>query len=272
MRRTSDADWSQLGAGRSRGWCLLWKSRNLMRGMMCADVIVAVACVILVGLFALQHYGTNRVAFMFAPIVIAWLFCISSIGIYNVIVYNPRIFRALSPYYMYNFFRKCGEDGWMSLGGIVLCITGEYIAQSWNCNWNKRFWFSITSVIWLVLSCKLHKATSFIATSTVYVICSMLKLSLYALPGFASVSIPVSWNLKALCSYLRLTTFTSFWCLCAGTEAMFADLGHFKQLSIKVQFFQFLRKSNMLLSSANSYLLSALCISQVKALKIINCV
>jgi hypothetical protein len=122
MGRTSDA-------GRSRGWCLLWKSRNLMRGIMGADVIVAVACVILVGLFALQHYGTNRVAFMFAPIVIAWLFCISSIGIYNVIVYNPRIFRALSPYYMYNFFRKCGEDGWMSLGGIVLCITGEYTAQ-----------------------------------------------------------------------------------------------------------------------------------------------
>lgn len=89
-----------------------------------ADVIVLVACIILVGLFALQHYGTHRVAFIFAPVVTAWLFCISSIGVYNVITYNPHIYRALSPYYMYNFFKKCGRDGWVSLGGIVLCITG----------------------------------------------------------------------------------------------------------------------------------------------------
>lgn len=46
--------------------------------------------------------------------------------------------------------------------------------------------------------------------------------------------LPRDLELKALCTYLRLMTFTSFWCLCAGTEAMFADLGHFKQLSIKV--------------------------------------
>ncbi|KAH8954659.1 hypothetical protein BDL97_08G091400 [Sphagnum fallax] len=72
----------------------------------------------------MTHYGTNRVAFMFAPIVIAWLFCISTIGVYNIIYYDPTIFRALSPFYMYNFFKKCGIDGWISLGGILLCITG----------------------------------------------------------------------------------------------------------------------------------------------------
>ncbi|MBA0601206.1 hypothetical protein Gorai_004391 [Gossypium raimondii] len=38
--------------------------------------IVVLACVILVGLFALQHFGTRRVAFMFAPIVIIWLLVI----------------------------------------------------------------------------------------------------------------------------------------------------------------------------------------------------
>lgn len=92
------------------------------------DVVVAVACVILVGLFSLQHYGTHRVAFMFAPIVIAWLFCISTIGVYNIIYYDPTIFRALSPFYMYNFFKKCGIDGWISLGGILLCITGNNLS------------------------------------------------------------------------------------------------------------------------------------------------
>ncbi|GJN39091.1 hypothetical protein PR202_gb28187 [Eleusine coracana subsp. coracana] len=46
-----------------------------------------------------------------------------SIGIYNISKWNPSVVRALSPYYIYNFFRKAGKDGWSSLGGIVLCIT-----------------------------------------------------------------------------------------------------------------------------------------------------
>ncbi|PNT75424.1 hypothetical protein BRADI_1g32380v3 [Brachypodium distachyon] len=85
---------------------------------------VLIACVVLVGLFALQHYGTHRVGFLFAPILISWLACIGGIGIYNILKWNPSVVRALSPYYIYNFFRKAGEDGWSSLGGIVLCITG----------------------------------------------------------------------------------------------------------------------------------------------------
>ncbi|WJZ97245.1 hypothetical protein VitviT2T_015866 [Vitis vinifera] len=85
---------------------------------------VCIACVILVGLFALQHYGTHRVGFLFAPILIAWLLSISGVGIYNILHWNPRIVSALSPYYAYNFFKETGKDGWRSLGGIVLCITG----------------------------------------------------------------------------------------------------------------------------------------------------
>lgn len=93
-------------------------------GIVFADVTVAVSCCILVLLFALQHIGTRRVSFLFAPIVLAWLFCNSSVGVYNVVVHNPTIFRAISPYYMYNYFRVAGTDGWVSLGGILLCITG----------------------------------------------------------------------------------------------------------------------------------------------------
>ncbi|CAL5041451.1 unnamed protein product [Urochloa decumbens] len=85
---------------------------------------VLFACFVLIGLFALQHYGTHRVGFLFAPILLAWLGCIGGIGIYNILKWNPSVIRALSPYYIYNFFRKAGRDGWSSLGGIVLCITG----------------------------------------------------------------------------------------------------------------------------------------------------
>ncbi|XWS30590.1 hypothetical protein CRYUN_Cryun24cG0131800 [Craigia yunnanensis] len=86
--------------------------------------LLLLACVILVGLFALQHFGTHRVAFMFAPIVIIWLVSIFSVGLYNIICWNPKIVRAISPYYIIKFFRETGKDGWISLGGILLSITG----------------------------------------------------------------------------------------------------------------------------------------------------
>ncbi|KAJ7974545.1 Potassium transporter [Quillaja saponaria] len=88
-------------------------------------VEVPVACIILVFLFAIQHYGTHRLGFLFAPIVITWLFCISAIGVYNILHWNPHVYEALSPYYMYKFLKKTQRGGWMSLGGILLCITGS---------------------------------------------------------------------------------------------------------------------------------------------------
>uniref|UniRef100_A0A453PHC7 Potassium transporter n=2 Tax=Aegilops tauschii subsp. strangulata TaxID=200361 RepID=A0A453PHC7_AEGTS len=84
-----------------------------------------VTCAILICLFALQHYGTHRVGFIFAPIVCIWLLCISMIGLYNIIHWNHHVYRALSPYYMYQFLKKTQKGGWLSLGGILLCVTGS---------------------------------------------------------------------------------------------------------------------------------------------------
>lgn len=86
--------------------------------------VLLLVCVILVGLFALQHCGTNKVAFLFAPVVVLWLMSILAIGLYNVIYWNPKIVTALSPHYIIKFFRETGKDGWVSLGGVLLAITG----------------------------------------------------------------------------------------------------------------------------------------------------
>lgn len=87
--------------------------------------VIPITCFILVCLFALQHYGTHRVGFLFAPIVLTWLLCISALGLYNIIHWNPHVYQALSPYYMFKFLKKTRISGWMSLGGILLCITGS---------------------------------------------------------------------------------------------------------------------------------------------------
>lgn len=71
---------------------------------------------------------------MFAPIMILWLLLIAIVGVYNVIVWNSSVYQALSPYYIYKFFKDTGKDGWISLGGIILCATGKYDLQD-------LFWF-----------------------------------------------------------------------------------------------------------------------------------
>ncbi|KAK1391906.1 Potassium transporter [Heracleum sosnowskyi] len=86
--------------------------------------VLLISCVILVGLFALQHVGTHRLAFAFAPIVLIWLVSIFFIGLYNIIHWNPKIISAISPHYILTFFKETGTDGWISLGGILLSITG----------------------------------------------------------------------------------------------------------------------------------------------------
>ncbi|KEH21165.1 putative potassium transporter [Medicago truncatula] len=88
------------------------------------SMVPLISCVLLVGLFVLQHRGSHTVAFMFPPIIILWLLSIFMIGIYNVIKWNPRIYQAFSPYYIYKFFCVTGKDGWINLGGVFLCVTG----------------------------------------------------------------------------------------------------------------------------------------------------
>lgn len=87
-------------------------------------IMILIACLLLVGISVLQHWGGHKLAFLFSPIMILWLLLIAAIGVYNVIKWNPRIYQALSPYYLYKFFKDTGGDGWLSLGGIILCITG----------------------------------------------------------------------------------------------------------------------------------------------------
>ncbi|KAK7267120.1 hypothetical protein RIF29_19784 [Crotalaria pallida] len=98
---------------------LLVADKNITRGELSL-----LACVILVGLFALQHYGTHNVAFGFAPILAIWLVSIFVVGLYNTIYWNPKIVRALSPHYILKFFDETRKQGWISLGGIILCTTG----------------------------------------------------------------------------------------------------------------------------------------------------
>ncbi|KAM3694286.1 hypothetical protein ACJW30_07G045100 [Castanea mollissima] len=88
------------------------------------EVVVIIAVIILVGLFSMQHYGTDRVGWLFAPIVLLWFLLIGGIGIFNIWKYETSVLKAFSPVHIFRYFKRRGRDGWTSLGGILLSITG----------------------------------------------------------------------------------------------------------------------------------------------------
>jgi KUP system potassium uptake protein len=85
--------------------------------------VVPIACLILLGLFALQRFGTARVGSLFGPIMVLWFVVIAGLGLYHV-VQNPSVLVALSPHHALRFLLTHGFVGFAVLGSVVLCVTG----------------------------------------------------------------------------------------------------------------------------------------------------
>ncbi|KAM0832535.1 hypothetical protein ACQ4PT_064832 [Festuca glaucescens] len=88
------------------------------------DQVVWITVGILVAFFAVQHLGTVKIGYTFAPIVVIWLLLISGIGIYDLIKYDVGTLKAFNLKYIIDYFRRNKKKGWVSLGEILLCFTG----------------------------------------------------------------------------------------------------------------------------------------------------
>jgi KUP system potassium uptake protein len=84
---------------------------------------VPIACVILLGLFAMQRFGTTRVGALFGPIMVVWFVVLAGLGIYHV-AQHPSVLLGLSPHYAVMFLVRHGFVGFAVLGSVVLCVTG----------------------------------------------------------------------------------------------------------------------------------------------------
>jgi KUP system potassium uptake protein len=88
-----------------------------------SDLVVPIAVAILVALFALQRFGTATVGRVFGPIMVVWFAVLAVAGIHGI-TQEPKILRALSPTYAIDFFARDGLTAFLSLGGVVLTVTG----------------------------------------------------------------------------------------------------------------------------------------------------
>ncbi|CAG8951915.1 hypothetical protein HYFRA_00005719 [Hymenoscyphus fraxineus] len=97
---------------------------RVARSDISTSTIVGVTCAILVLLFAIQPFGTTRIASSFAPIIIVWLLFNMCCGIYNLSKFDHTVLKAFSPHFAINYLIRNKEEGWKSLGGLLLAFTG----------------------------------------------------------------------------------------------------------------------------------------------------
>jgi len=86
-------------------------------------LVVPISLGILVGLFAVQRRGTGAVGWLFGPVILVWFLAIGILGAREVIG-HPGVLQALSPTWAARFMIDHGAAGYLTLGGVVLALTG----------------------------------------------------------------------------------------------------------------------------------------------------
>jgi len=86
-------------------------------------LVLPIAVLILIGLFAIQSTGTARIGLLFGPIMLVYFTVIAALGLLSV-VKTPGILWALSPFYALDFFAIDPVRAFLALGSVVLAVTG----------------------------------------------------------------------------------------------------------------------------------------------------
>jgi KUP system potassium uptake protein len=87
------------------------------------SLVVPISVLILVGLFVIQRKGTDSVGALFGPIMLFYFTIIGLMGLIEVIE-HPDVIQALLPTWGIQFFADHGFEAFLTLGGVVLCVTG----------------------------------------------------------------------------------------------------------------------------------------------------
>jgi KUP system potassium uptake protein len=88
-----------------------------------APLILPLALVILVALFVIQNHGTHKIGKMFGPVMLLWFLALASFGLASL-VKNPIILTAVNPLYALEMFLHAPWVAFVSLGAVVLAVTG----------------------------------------------------------------------------------------------------------------------------------------------------
>ncbi len=85
--------------------------------------IIPITLIIIVGLFSFQSRGTSTVGFLFGPVMLLWFSSLAMLGVINIMK-EPAVLQALNPYYAYYFLSSQPSIAFITLGAVVLVVTG----------------------------------------------------------------------------------------------------------------------------------------------------
>ncbi|MFP3464141.1 potassium transporter Kup [Leifsonia sp. SIMBA_070] len=88
-----------------------------------SHLVIPIAAVILVVLFAAQRFGTGRVGVLFGPVMVLWFAVLAAAGLAMIVQY-PAVLAGLSPTYAIAFIVAHPTISFIALGAVVLVITG----------------------------------------------------------------------------------------------------------------------------------------------------
>jgi len=85
--------------------------------------VVPLTIVVLIGLFAIQKYGTAKVGAAFGPVMLIWFTSIALLGVPHIIR-EPHVLSAILPTHAVRFFLDNRVTGFLALGSVFLVVTG----------------------------------------------------------------------------------------------------------------------------------------------------
>ncbi|PBC12466.1 potassium transporter Kup [Mesorhizobium sp. WSM3859] len=85
--------------------------------------VVPITLIILAVLFAVQRFGTGKVAAVFGPVTATWFVAIGAAGVYHI-VDDPSVFLAINPYYAIYYLATTPTGAFVTVGAVFLAVTG----------------------------------------------------------------------------------------------------------------------------------------------------
>jgi len=86
-------------------------------------LLMLIAGIIAVGLFAIQARGSERVAWAFGPVMVIWFIALAGAGL-AAIWFAPQVLLAINPMYGINYLATHGLEGFLILSSVILVATG----------------------------------------------------------------------------------------------------------------------------------------------------
>ncbi|MFA5236915.1 MAG: KUP/HAK/KT family potassium transporter [Methanoregula sp.] len=86
-------------------------------------ILMLIAAVIAICLFAFQARGTEKVAWAFGPVMVVWFTVLAASGLVALFL-APQVIFAVNPMYAINYLTHNGLAGFLILSSVILCATG----------------------------------------------------------------------------------------------------------------------------------------------------